>query len=592
MAIIIPVEDRVSTYPGRIKLTPVSGQTNVYDMSRADEPVSDGTPLNKALLDQKAYTLTEDTVVHVSPYGSDADGDGSTVTPFATIQGALNALPRILGGHTATIDIAEGTYEERINVTGFSGGNLIIGQIGRNVMIRGIVVSGSSHVTVNIPNITWVDGFSGAIFLVTHDSVVALGSDMTVNAGGSSNVGIDVTHSSELIGTESVVTVKNCARTAIHVTNGSQAAFYSIAGNNNTERGLVVENGGVISYTSLNLTSALGNAGAGSGTYIHNGGNLIGCGENGKFKATVSGTISTINVNGVNCAVKCGEDSEMDLVAGCWYTFILDGNTVNFNSGGAGSGGSTMVIVGSTTRPAKATQNMIWIDTDVEITSYVLSGTEPENPTSGMVWVTISNSGRVATKNPIGGNWMTMYLLRANQHIDGAWVKKTVMCYQDGEWLNCLMHVYKNGVTTHNILAKAMKTGADAANPAVAPTVSVHETNFEATLGSSSSGAAGIVYLSDKVDLSNVSTLYVKGTFKSGNNAAFPYVGVWSDIGTYSSDYRVTMMRPCEAADTTIETTAAVDVSGLPNGLYYIGFVMSTATNKTCTINIEEIYYE
>ena len=42
--------DRVPLYPGRVKLTPVSGQTNTYDMARADEPTQEGTALNKVNL--------------------------------------------------------------------------------------------------------------------------------------------------------------------------------------------------------------------------------------------------------------------------------------------------------------------------------------------------------------------------------------------------------------------------------------------------------------------------------------------------------------------------------------------------------------
>lgn len=38
--------DRVPTYPGRVRLTPVSG--DLYDMERADEPVVAGSPLDKA----------------------------------------------------------------------------------------------------------------------------------------------------------------------------------------------------------------------------------------------------------------------------------------------------------------------------------------------------------------------------------------------------------------------------------------------------------------------------------------------------------------------------------------------------------------
>nr|DAP69617.1 MAG TPA: hypothetical protein [Caudoviricetes sp.] len=44
------MKDRVPTYPGRVKLTPVSGQANTYDMVRADSPTQEGTPLNKDTL--------------------------------------------------------------------------------------------------------------------------------------------------------------------------------------------------------------------------------------------------------------------------------------------------------------------------------------------------------------------------------------------------------------------------------------------------------------------------------------------------------------------------------------------------------------
>lgn len=44
------MKDRVPLYPGRVKLTPVPGQENTYDMVRADEPTQEGTPLNKATL--------------------------------------------------------------------------------------------------------------------------------------------------------------------------------------------------------------------------------------------------------------------------------------------------------------------------------------------------------------------------------------------------------------------------------------------------------------------------------------------------------------------------------------------------------------
>ena len=44
------MKDRVPLYPGRVKMVPVAGQENVYNMTRADQPTQEGTPLNKATL--------------------------------------------------------------------------------------------------------------------------------------------------------------------------------------------------------------------------------------------------------------------------------------------------------------------------------------------------------------------------------------------------------------------------------------------------------------------------------------------------------------------------------------------------------------
>lgn len=45
----IDFKDRVPNYPGRITLIPVDGQPNNFDMTRADDPLVDGTPINKEL---------------------------------------------------------------------------------------------------------------------------------------------------------------------------------------------------------------------------------------------------------------------------------------------------------------------------------------------------------------------------------------------------------------------------------------------------------------------------------------------------------------------------------------------------------------
>lgn len=42
------MQDRVPLYPGRVKMTPVAGQANTFDLVRADAPTQVGAPLTKA----------------------------------------------------------------------------------------------------------------------------------------------------------------------------------------------------------------------------------------------------------------------------------------------------------------------------------------------------------------------------------------------------------------------------------------------------------------------------------------------------------------------------------------------------------------
>jgi hypothetical protein len=106
---MIEVIDRVPTYPGRVKLTPVSGQANTYDMQRADEPITVGTPLNKALFDSirdELTTLNQNVAnlitAHASlnPIGNLATGteigiyENGILVPYIKVTGDYNGTGR------------------------------------------------------------------------------------------------------------------------------------------------------------------------------------------------------------------------------------------------------------------------------------------------------------------------------------------------------------------------------------------------------------------------------------------------------------------------------------------------------------------
>lgn len=99
------MKDRVPTYAGRVRLTPVTGQTNIYDLERADEPTEAGTPLSKANL------LTDATATAMGL--SEAN---------ATVNNALAATwAKAVAAKTAADVFAGGLYVEAIEYEGTSG---------------------------------------------------------------------------------------------------------------------------------------------------------------------------------------------------------------------------------------------------------------------------------------------------------------------------------------------------------------------------------------------------------------------------------------------------------------------------------------
>lgn len=92
------MQDRVSTYPNRWKLTPVAGQTNVYDFERADEPVVAGTPINKATF------LTNETAAAIAALS------GATPTLPTEALSAIAAILSDIGSASSITRFAVGTY--------------------------------------------------------------------------------------------------------------------------------------------------------------------------------------------------------------------------------------------------------------------------------------------------------------------------------------------------------------------------------------------------------------------------------------------------------------------------------------------------
>lgn len=255
---MIEVVDRVSTYPGRVKLTRADGSIEYVTWERADEPTVEGTPINKALFDSIATDmgLTANTTVFVSKSGSDTLGNGSASNPFLTIMKAVNSLPKNLNGRTVIINVGAGTYAETVTIEHFFGGSITInGVVGAGVTITGLSLQ---NCAVLIDAISLTVG-SGGIFIGTRGMLYSATSNITVS--GAAN-GVIMRYGAFMEIT-TTLTINNASNRAIQVQYASTASITTLAGSGNS-----------------------------IGVYVYNSAVYL-------FNTTLSATTTTINDNGI-----------------------------------------------------------------------------------------------------------------------------------------------------------------------------------------------------------------------------------------------------------------------------------------------------
>jgi len=225
---MINVVDRVSTYPGRVKLTKANGTIEYVTWERADEPTVPGTPINKALFDSIAADigLTAPVNLYVSGAGSDTLGNGTSANPYKTINKALSVLPKNLNGKRAFISIAAGTYNEVVTVDSFSGGRIILGgNSGAAITISGLVVN-SCRVLVD--NISLTVGSNG--ILIESQGMLYGANNPPITVNGAAE-GVTLRYGAML--DLNRLTINNASIRALQVQYGSTASVGTLAGTGN-----------------------------------------------------------------------------------------------------------------------------------------------------------------------------------------------------------------------------------------------------------------------------------------------------------------------------------------------------------------------
>jgi hypothetical protein len=107
------MKNRDSAHPGRIKLTPVDEANGIYDLTRADDPRDEGTPLNKKLLDF-AVAACGVTAGTATAYTLDDEFGGFTLTEGAKVNFRLH----VASSAGATLNVNGTGAKPMVNIRG------------------------------------------------------------------------------------------------------------------------------------------------------------------------------------------------------------------------------------------------------------------------------------------------------------------------------------------------------------------------------------------------------------------------------------------------------------------------------------------
>lgn len=236
-----------------------------------------------------------------------------------------------------------------------------------------------------------------------------------------------------------------------------------------------------------------------------------------------------------------------------------------------GGGGLNLKVVGGTTRPTAPRENTIWVNTTTAITGYVLSPTQPETGTEGLVWLKTADTGveiNVGKKNAV-----LLHLASGMLYTGASWKDVECSAFSNGVWTQfSFLRIYLYnagdqcapltggwGITNHgNGTSKLMDTYIQVSNT-----------------GTSANSISNIHTLS-KVDLNGYSKLCaqvditeVPGT----KGASYIKFGLGSDLGLAGGNF--TASTEINTKPDSDQTIMSIDISSAKSNyvLFYTRYI-------------------
>lgn len=232
-------------------------------------------------------------------------------------------------------------------------------------------------------------------------------------------------------------------------------------------------------------------------------------------------------------------------------------------------------IVGGTTEPTNPTKNMIWVQTEKEITNWVFNQSEPTGK-PGMVWFKTGATSKLSLNSLIINNVEIdeIFILNAYQYIDEIWTKVFVKIYQNNKWKDLIQFLYNNGDEITD-LGGSWKTHLKSG------TITKNTNHILMTTTNKDSGVVS-VRKSELIDITDYKYLTFEiNVISSNTSSGIVYAAVTKDTSTLWSNIQnapIFMERHFTINDLGQHLVITIPIDAL-DGNYYIdigsGFVSS-----------------
>lgn len=226
-----------------------------------------------------------------------------------------------------------------------------------------------------------------------------------------------------------------------------------------------------------------------------------------------------------------------------------------------GAGGTSLNFkVISNPKPETATENTIWVDTDVKINGWDFSPVEPVQPREGMVWIASGTSGNAAL-NALKKNGIQVYIISAKQYVDGSWSPKAASIFQNGEWIQfsyVRFYLFKSG---EGALAE-LKTYRESKS-----TVTVGTNSIEIDYSDTGEYYVVSVRTTNKMPISGYKSLSIEYTSSKRISSTYAAFGVTAtEIKT--ADVGINWVAKTAITTSSSRKTLTVDLTNVSEALY------------------------